>query len=120
MPEFTYKKGQLWMVEGSCIKSLATQGINVDRSCTLQFKERLDTRDNRPLSYKCRLMFPGGLKDADCMWKKCQLMTEGRTQMADQVHTRDLLQVEDVAPDALPTMLEEDAATAQGAKKSQA
>lgn len=117
LPEFTYKKGQLWMLEASCIKSLATQGVNLDRSCTLQFKERLDARDVRPLSYKGRLMFGQGVNVNDSPWKKTPLVTEGRTQLADQIPTRDMQQVEDVAPDALPSGVEEDAAAMQGAKK---
>ena len=39
-PEFTYKKGELWMLEGSTMKQLANHGITLDKSFTLQFKEK--------------------------------------------------------------------------------
>lgn len=40
-PEFTYKKGQLWMVETSVLRQLAMSGTNVDRQFTLGFKEKV-------------------------------------------------------------------------------
>jgi hypothetical protein len=39
-PEFTYKKGELWMLEGSTMKQLAHHGISLDKSFSLQFKEK--------------------------------------------------------------------------------
>ena len=42
-PEFTYKKGELWMLENSTMKQLAQNGITLDKSFTLQFKEKAPT-----------------------------------------------------------------------------
>lgn len=39
-PEFTYKRGELWMLENSVVKQLAQAGITLDRSFCLQFKEK--------------------------------------------------------------------------------
>ena len=39
-PEFSYKKGQLWMLEASAIKQLATANKNVDKSFILPFTQK--------------------------------------------------------------------------------
>ena len=39
-PEFTYKRGDLWLLENSIMKQLAQSGIQLDKSFTLQFKEK--------------------------------------------------------------------------------
>jgi len=58
MPLFTYKKGQLWMLEQAATKTLATSSMNVDRSFVLHFGTRVDARDTRPLIYPGRVHVP--------------------------------------------------------------
>ena len=43
MPEWTYKKGQLWLVETGLLRQLALANVNVDRSFMLQFKDKAGT-----------------------------------------------------------------------------
>lgn len=119
MPEFTYKKGQLWLLEGSTIKQLATANINVDRSFTLNFKEKSDSRDSRPLNYRGRVLLGAtGSSGKDSIFASSMLYQEGRTEMATQVHTKDMIAVEDTSETALPSTTDDSAeAWAQGAKK---
>ena len=59
-PIHAYKKGAVWVQDQAIIKTLATvANCNVDRSFTLLFKDKKDSRDNRPLTY------PGTLYEFD-------------------------------------------------------
>ena len=48
-----------------------------------------------------------------------QLVKTGRTADAEMPHSRDMLQVEDVSEDALPSTVDDDNAVVQGAMKYQ-
>ena len=41
MPIFTYKKGQLWMLETATLRSLAMTGLNVDTTWHLCFEKKV-------------------------------------------------------------------------------
>lgn len=43
MPIFTYKKGQLWMLETATIRSLAMSGLHVDHVWHLDFGKKART-----------------------------------------------------------------------------
>lgn len=40
LPIFSYKKGQLWMVEAAAVKSLAMTGLNVDHCWSMCFTKK--------------------------------------------------------------------------------
>ena len=48
-PAFTYNAGKLHMEEATATKLLSSGNHNLDYSFSLCFKERRDTRDERPL-----------------------------------------------------------------------
>ena len=54
MPQFTYRRGQLWVQDAMVQKLLSTRPLNMDKKFALQFKERPDCRDTRPLLYDGR------------------------------------------------------------------
>lgn len=76
---------------------------------------QVDTRDGRPCNYPGRVLLHPTLKDK--MWQNVALLRTGRTEPCDMLHSRDMLSIEDVSADALPSTVDDDAATVQGAKK---
>ena len=68
-PVFSYKKGQVWMMEHMLMKSCAMAGsMNVDMSFALNFKGKPDFRDKRPLMCPGRILTQSG-KDVAELWK---------------------------------------------------
>eukprot|EP00434_Breviolum_minutum_P024555 symbB.v1.2.021690.t1/scaffold1889.1/size97066/5 len=78
---------------------------------------RLHARDGRPCTYPGRLLFNPTGKDK--VWANSQLVKTGRTADAEMPHSRDMLQVEDISEDALPSTVDDDNAVVQGAMKYQ-
>ena len=76
-----------------------------------------DARDGRPCTYPGRLLLHPTGKDK--LWANSQLVKTGRTADAEMPHSRDMLQVEDVSEDALPSTVDDDNAVVQGAMKYQ-
>ena len=54
MPQFSYKKGQLFLVEDMVRALLKERALNFDRKFALVFKEKHDKRDQRSLCYDGR------------------------------------------------------------------
>lgn len=50
MPIFTYKKGQLWMLETATVRSLAMSGLNVDHAWHLCFAKKVGDAKNMMLN----------------------------------------------------------------------
>jgi hypothetical protein len=159
MPIFTYKKGQLWVLETANLRSLAMTGLNVDSAWHLCFQKKAgprvenlifafslkvdcsrtlechvhfciffrafcplisqaDSRDGRPCTFPGRFLFHPQAKDKH-IWSKCALVRNVRTGEADMLHARDMVQIEDVSADALPSTVDDDNAVVQGAQKYQ-
>ena len=117
MPSFTYKKGQLWMLEQTHTKILANRALNVDTGFTLLFNEKIDLRDSRPLNFPGRVVTGAGGKWDEFIWRPSNLVRKGRTEPAKMLATHDMVNIEDVSADALPQVLDDAIATVQGAKK---
>ena len=64
-PQFTYKKGQLYLSEQMVTTMLANRGVNFDHKFGLLFTDRVDNRDTRLLIYDGRIVIPFGCKDSD-------------------------------------------------------
>ena len=75
----------------------------------------MDARDGRPCNYPGRLLLHPSLKDK--VWQNTALLRTGRTPPVDMLHSRDMISIEDVSPEALPATVDDDSATVQGAKK---
>lgn len=48
LPQFTYKKGQLYLHEIAVLNALSNASLNFDKSWVLPFQSRKDARDSRP------------------------------------------------------------------------
>ena len=116
MPEFSYKRGQSWRAEMSCLEALSNGGLFIDRSLAIQFEARKDTRDTRPLVYKARIAMGQSFREKDWVFAACPLVKEGRTPPIEQLATADMKVVEDCADGALPHTTDADG-TVAGAKK---
>ena len=69
-PLCSYKKNTLWMLEHMMQKNLAQRSLAIDRIFGLQFREKLDLRDKRPLMYRGRFATAAHVKDHESIWKK--------------------------------------------------
>jgi hypothetical protein len=116
-PLFVYRRGHLWMQEQQLQKLLASKNINWDKGFSLLFKERLDARDLRPLTYPGRLVHASHVKDSEWFWRTSKLAREGRTELASQLMSRDMVSVEDLDPTSLPASVDTTGAVVQGARK---
>lgn len=58
-PLFVYKKGDLWNTERSVLSKLVEKNLVIDKSWSLLFSKKPDSREARPLIYKGRLIEPG-------------------------------------------------------------
>ena len=115
LPEFGYRRGQLFMAEHACLKKLSSAGMSVDRSCCVNFDRRLDSRDTRPLTYRARIATGVNIPDGENSFRHCSLWLDGRTKPAEQLAASSMEVVEDCCPEALPSTASE--AVLQGARK---
>ena len=102
-PVFSYTRGKLFLEEKKMMDSLSKGNHNLDWGFSVLFKEQVDSRDLRPLTYPGRFVFPSPVGDL----KKhaffgCDLRKDGRTIEVKQLALKDLREVEDLAADALP------------------
>lgn len=102
-PEFTYRRNELWLLEHSITKQLCSAGISLDKSFTLQFQNKVDARDHlRPLNYRGRFLegVSAKIKEKEFLWKNAPLWKDGRTDLAQQMCTKDMVSIESVLEDA--------------------
>ena len=102
LPNFAYKRGQLWLLESSCLKSPSQCHVNLDRMFIVPFKEKPDARESRPMNYHGRLSLPLEMNDTTYPWRSVQAVSWGRSDVAEMIHARDMVVVDDVSPGALP------------------
>ena len=102
-PAFTYNAGKLHMEEAMATKLLSSGNHNLDYGFSLCFKDRRDTRDERPMTYAGKLIFPSVLKSPKSSpFGKCRLADVRRTNEVQQAPTSLMKVVEDLNADALP------------------
>ena len=109
MPTFTYKKGQLWMDDHFCIKSLVQRGCNVDKTWGLFFERKADPRDARPLLCDARFVFASHVEVHMRPWRASQLVVDGRAEAARQLTAPETELIEDLDAGALPTSYDDSA-----------
>ena len=51
MPVFTHRKGQLWLAEKVALDLLHKGDIYADLMATMNFKNKVDACDDRPMTY---------------------------------------------------------------------
>ena len=102
LPQFTYKKGQLYLHEIAVLNALSNAFLNFDKSWVLPFQSRKDARDSRPLTYPGRAVVGVAVEEKDWLFRSCSLIRDGRAAPAEQLAATNMLRVEDPDPDALP------------------
>eukprot|EP00959_Pyramimonas_sp_CCMP1952_P062273 1301904-Pyramimonas_sp.AAC.1 len=117
-PQFSYKKGQLYLAEKMVNQHLIKRSLDFDKKFGLVFKERTDMRDGRLLIYDGRIVTPFGVKDSEYFFKDASIM-QGKTEAATMVKGSMLQSVEDVDPKALPSTTDSDACVKGANKVSQ-
>ena len=118
-PQFSYKKGQLYIVEQMVFNMLAHRAVNVDAKFGLVFEEKPDQRDARRLIYDGRVAVPSGCSEASYVWKDCQLLFTGKTDPASMMPARAMEIVETIGGDALPSTTDADGLVKGAAKFAQ-
>ena len=104
MPQWTYHKGQLALLEQQALQMITERRISADNKFALPFAEAsvADQRDGRPLFYDGRVLVPANLKKDRYLWKDAPLL-KGRVETAKQLAGKDMVQVVDVSDNALPS-----------------
>ena len=115
MPQFAYKKGQLYMVSRSIEDIFINRGLVMDSKWAIVFKQKSDNRDNRSLVCDGRLIVPTDVKEQDFVFKNTPLMN-GRTEMAEMLPGNKMKAIEDVSAGAVPVTTDLDG-TVKGAQK---
>ena len=102
MPQFTYHKGQLAMLEQTALSMLIQRKLSLDHKFALPFQEAsvADQRDGRPLCYDGRVLVPSPLAK-EYLWRDAPIL-KGRVEAAKQLAGKDMVQVVDVSETALP------------------
>ena len=94
-PVFTRNPGKLFMDEHKATKMLTQGNHNLDFTFTVVFKEPLDKRDQRPLMYPGRLVYPSPVKVVDHSFFNCDLRRYRRTEAVQQLRPLDMQSIED-------------------------
>jgi len=116
-PQFVYSKGKLHLEEAKMMKELSKGHHNFDCTFSIIFKDQQDSRDDRPMTYVGRLVFPSPANLKKHMFYGCQLRVTGRTAEISQLSTAKMKMIEDMAPDALPPSTELREVYVHGAEK---
>ena len=102
-PVFSYTRGKLILEETKMVNLLQQGHHNLDYNFQILFKEQKDTRDERPMGYNCRLVFPSPIgHPKKSPFFSCKLRQLGRTHEINQMDTKFMKCVEDMSEDALP------------------
>ena len=114
MPNFVYKKASLWMAEVNALEGLSKTGFNFDRKFPVMFDDcSADARDERPGNYDGRFCIPvvkdgsSDVKTPSSCFTKSRLWVQGFTDRVPFVKPADMIQVEDMSEDAMPTVTDE-------------
>lgn len=106
-PVYFHKKGHLYRVEESANKLLSNGNLNTDGRWAMPFSGKNDDREKRTLVQPGRFLLP--MEESACQsvcekWRAVPvpLMKKPLLEESQLTLTRDMLQIEDVSPDALP------------------
>lgn len=105
-PAYFYKKGSLYKSMENAHKLLANAYLNIDTPFAMAFEGRNDERQKRSLLQTGYLAFPGDTKAMEPVWqfwKGSDIMRNNLVKDCPLPLTVDLLEMEDLADDSLPT-----------------
>ena len=106
LPAFTYKAGNLWLLEANQTKSLAQAGLDVDQSWMLAFTRKCHAREGRPCTMPGKVMLSHEF-DKNSIWFMSGLLRYGRTSETDMMPAKEMVSIEDVGDGVLPVMTKE-------------
>ncbi|CAE7881797.1 unnamed protein product [Symbiodinium sp. KB8] len=104
-PLFSYKKNGRYAEEHAVLQRIAMTGVQMDRVFSMLFSEKLDDREDRPLSYPGHLLTSVAtdtLPAGDFLWRKSTLFKRSRTPEAKQLGGREMISVEEVGETSMP------------------
>ena len=105
-PSFFYKKGSLHKLVENANKLMANANVNTDTPFALAFSSRNDERQKRPLLQTGFLAMPGDQKMAESTWthwKGTDVFKNNLIKDATLPLSLELLDMEDLSEEALPT-----------------
>lgn len=103
MPSWTYTKGRLHLEEKAILERLAHGNHNLDWTFSVVFGSKCDQRDMRPMVYAGRFCFASPLELTQNVFWSSELRKKQRTDEVQQLHSRDMREIENLDEEALPT-----------------
>ena len=102
MPQFAYQRGKVYVAEKELLEQLMKTGENIDLTWSVLFKDPCDIRDQRPMSYSGRFVFPSHLDVSKSYYWNSALRKLRRTNEVSQLSPKDMRELSDLSDDALP------------------
>ena len=95
-PVYTNQAGKLHLEEGKATSMLTKGHHNLDYTFSLMFKNQKDRRDQRPLVYPGRMIFPSPCKLDKHIFFGCELRRLRHTEAVEQLQPKMMRDVEDL------------------------
>ena len=103
LPQFTYKKGLLWMEEKKLVEMITAGNHNIDLGYSILFTGQNDQRDQRPMVYHGKFVFASPIGDPrKTLFGNAEMVRLRRTEPVQQLPPNKMREVEDLTPNALP------------------
>ena len=118
-PAFSHQRGRVFWEEKTILERLVRNHVNIDWPFSILFCEKLDARDQRPMSYQGRLIFASPLELSKNCWFSCDLRKTQRTTEIAQLSPKKMREIEDVDPHAVPHSTDERQRISNASKYSQ-
>ena len=106
-PTFSYNRGHVFLEEKAILDKLARSNVNLDWTCSILFRSKVDARDQRPMCYQARLIFASPLDLLKNVWFSCDLRKTQRTSEIAQMNPSKMREVENLAEDSVPDTTDE-------------
>ena len=108
MPVHHNQPSKRYLQESALLTKMSKINCSFDEMFSILLTDKSDKRDNRPMTYPGRFIFPSALSSPDkSIWYKCQLREDGRTESTKQLPAKDMIWPEDISEEAVPAANEE-------------
>ena len=96
MPTWAYGHGKLAQEEVKMINKITNLGVlNIDHNFVVPFKDQVDTRDGRPMTYPGRIAFPAHVVPDKHTFYMSELRKTSKTPEIAQLRPQNLKMMED-------------------------